>query len=53
VQIGSEVEIGDRAILLAGASVGRGARVLPAAVLSRRTPVPEGRTAAGVPAVIS
>src|SRR5262249_34578981 len=51
VRIGEEAEIGDRAILLAGSQVGSRARVWPAAVLSRRTPVPEGGTAKGVPAV--
>lgn len=53
VRIGDDVEIGPRAILLAGSQVGSGATVGPATVISRRSPVPDGASASGMPAVIA
>jgi acetyltransferase-like isoleucine patch superfamily enzyme len=52
VVVGEDVEIGPRAILLAGAQVGSGAMVRSGAVISRGLPVPAGATASGHPAVI-
>jgi acetyltransferase-like isoleucine patch superfamily enzyme len=53
VVVGADVEIGPRAILLAGALVGDGATIGPASVITRRTSVTAGRTARGMPAVVS
>ena len=53
VIVGEDVDIAPRAILLAGAQVGDGGGVGPAAVITRRTVVPPGRTARGMPAVVA
>src|SRR5262249_48430933 len=53
VVVGEDAWIGPRAILLAGSTLGDGACVGPLAVLSRRTSVPAGRTARGMPAVLT
>jgi acetyltransferase-like isoleucine patch superfamily enzyme len=53
VIIGEDADIGPRAILLAGAQVGNGGAVGPAAVITRRMVVPAGRTARGMPAVLA
>jgi maltose O-acetyltransferase len=52
VIIGQDVEIGARAILLAGAEVGDGATIGPGTVLTRRDRVAAGRKASGSPAVV-
>jgi acetyltransferase-like isoleucine patch superfamily enzyme len=53
VVVGADAEIGPRAVLLAGVQVGDGATVGPASVITRRTAVPPGRTARGMPAVLA
>jgi acetyltransferase-like isoleucine patch superfamily enzyme len=53
VTIGEDADIGPRAILLAGAQIGDGGGVGPAAVITRRTIVAPGRTARGMPAVVA
>jgi acetyltransferase-like isoleucine patch superfamily enzyme len=50
VEIGDGAAIGDRAVLLAGARIGAGAIVRPAAVVGRRLPVPARAVASGSPA---
>lgn len=52
VRVGRDVEIGARAILLAGAEIGDGATVGPGAVITRRLRVAPGERASGVPAVV-
>ncbi len=52
VLIGEDVEIGVRAILLAGAHVGSGATVRAGTVITRRLRVPERGIAQGLPAVL-
>jgi acetyltransferase-like isoleucine patch superfamily enzyme len=52
VRVGAKVEIGARAILLAGAQVEDHATVRAGTVLTRKTRVPAGRTACGAPAVV-
>jgi acetyltransferase-like isoleucine patch superfamily enzyme len=50
VEIGAGADLGARAIVLPGGRVGRGARVLAASVVTRS--IPDGATAAGVPAIL-
>ncbi|HTO97140.1 MAG TPA: acetyltransferase [Myxococcales bacterium] len=52
VVVGADVQIGPQALLLAGSRVGDGAKVRGGTVLTRRMPVPAGRTASGFPPVI-
>jgi acetyltransferase-like isoleucine patch superfamily enzyme len=53
VTVGEDVDIGPRAILLAGAEVGNGAIIRAGTVISRRTRVPPAGTAYGFPAVVT
>lgn len=50
VAIGAEADLEARVIVLPGGRVGRGARVLAASVVTRT--IPDGATAAGVPAIV-
>ena len=50
IAIEADAEIGPRAVLLPGARIGRGARVVGGAVVSR--PVPPQAIASGVPATV-
>ena len=50
VVIEDDVVVGDHAILLPGAFVGRGATVMPDTVVTRR--VAPGQVASGVPAIV-
>ncbi len=52
VTVGSDVEIGARAILLAGAEAGDGSTIAPGAVITRRERVPPGARARGIPAFV-
>ena len=52
VRVGREVEIGARAILLAGSEVGDRATVGPATVITRRLRVAAGQKISGAPAVV-
>jgi len=52
VVVGEDVEIGSRAILMAGAEVGNGAIVRAGAVITRRARVPPFGKAYGLPAVV-
>jgi acetyltransferase-like isoleucine patch superfamily enzyme len=52
VTVGEDVEIGPRAILLAGVQVGSGATVRSGSVITRSLKIPPGAIAYGLPAVV-
>lgn len=52
VEVGEDVEVGFRAVLLAGTKLGNGSAVGAGTVVSRRETVPPGSVVSGAPAVV-
>ncbi len=50
VHIGDKVTVGLRAVIMGGASIGEGAKILPNSVVMPKTVIPAGETWGGVPA---